>query len=145
MSNISSYAIEDLYVGQSTFFEITLSKSMIDAFVELSGDNSPLHVNLDFATDRGFADRVAHGAIFCSLASRIVGVHLPGSNCLLLSMNFRFHLPSYVDDSFRVKGTIDHISIAANAADILIEITNIITGLTHARGKATVSFTKKLA
>lgn len=143
MSNISNYTIEQLFEGQSVFFEITLTKSLIDAFVEFSGDNSPLHVNSDFAIERGFMDRVAHGAIFCCLASRVIGVYLPGRNCILLGMNFKFHIPSYVNESFRVKGTIVHISVAANAADILIDITNIKSGLIHARGKVTVSFTNK--
>jgi len=141
MSNIANYTIEQLFEGQTAFFEITITKSLIDAFVELSGDASPLHVNSEFAFERGFVDRVAHGAIFCCLASRLIGVHLPGRNCILLGMNFKFHLPSYINDSFRVKGTIAHISIAANAADILIDITNIKSGLIHARGKLTVSFT----
>jgi 3-hydroxybutyryl-CoA dehydratase len=144
MSYIPNYSIEDLCEGQSTFFEITLSKSIIDAFVELSGDISPIHVNLDFAKGRGFPSTVAHGAIFCMLASRLVGIHLPGRNSILLGIDFRFHLPSYVDQSFRVKGTVGYISIGANAVDILIEIINTNTGFTHARGKATVSFTKKI-
>lgn len=41
----------------------------IDAFVELSGDRNPLHTDVGYARDAGFAGRIAHGLLVLSIES----------------------------------------------------------------------------
>jgi acyl dehydratase len=41
----------------------------IDAFVELSGDRNPLHIDDEYARGVGFAGRIAHGLLVLSIES----------------------------------------------------------------------------
>ena len=81
----ATFALDDLIVGQRAQFDAVITGDDVDAFAALSGDASPLHVDSTFAHERGFADRVVHGAHLVALASRLVGMYLPGRNALLLA------------------------------------------------------------
>lgn len=141
MEIVSKLNIAEILEGQSFSFDAALSEEMIDAFSSLTGDISPLHMDRDFARQRGFQDRVVHGALLGGLVSRLVGVHLPGRDCLLHSMTMKYLAPVYADDIVRVTGTAEQISIAAKAMIVQISIMNIISQSIVAKGKVTVGFT----
>lgn len=62
-------------------------------FAELSGDFNPLHVDADYAVRTDFKRPILHGAFSAGLLSRMAGMHLPGRNCLLHSIQLRFVAP----------------------------------------------------
>lgn len=59
-------------------------------FAELSGDWNPLHTDRDYARSSEFGRPILHGAFSAGLISRLAGMHLPGTECLLHSINLRF-------------------------------------------------------
>ena len=63
------------------------------SFAKLSGDWNPLHTDEAHAGDTPYGRPVLHGAFAAGLISRLAGMHLPGSNCLLHSMNLKFVAP----------------------------------------------------
>ncbi len=142
---LSTLTIEDMKQGAGFSFEQRITEDMIDQFTALSGDCSSLHVDSAFARKRGFAKRVAHGALLTALISRLIGVHLPGQNALLLSLNLRFSAPTYGGDEVRVTGAVDQISLATRTVIFKVAIENIATGLQLVAGKAHVAFTQELA
>jgi 3-hydroxybutyryl-CoA dehydratase len=139
--SVASISFEELSAGHEVSFEQTVTAEMIDRFAEISGDVSPLHVDGAFARGRGYPERVAHGALLVSLVSRLVGVHCPGRDALLLSVNLRFHKPVFPDATLRVKGIVDQVSAATRTLVLVISIQNVATGDEHARGKVQVGFT----
>ena len=141
MPTISKFAITDVYEGQSFNFDVAITDAIIDGFAELTGDTSPLHIDDNFAIQRGFKGRVVHGALLCGLVSRLIGVHLPGQDSLLLSMNMKFPMPTYVIDLVQIKGVIDTISLATMAITLKIEIINKQSHSILAKGKLVVGFT----
>ena len=142
MVTFSNFQISDVKEGQVFFFEVSISEKMIDDFATLTGDLSPLHMNRDFALVRGFKDRVVHGALLSGLVSRLVGVHLPGSNCLLHSMNMRYLNPTYAGDHILICGKIDHVSVATKAISVQVIITNINSQTIVSKGKVSLGFTE---
>ena len=143
MKTVSNFTIAELSEGQSFSFDTTISEAMIDAFAMLTGDVSPLHIDHRFATGRGFKGRVVHGALLCGLVSRLIGVHLPGRDCLLHSINMKFPMPTYANDLVRTKGAIEQISFATRAMTLQVEITNVNSQCIAAKGKVTVGFTEE--
>jgi 3-hydroxybutyryl-CoA dehydratase len=141
METVSEFTVNEVYEGQSFSFDVTLSEAMTDSFAHLTGDVSPLHMDQDFATNRGFQGRVVHGALLCGLVSRLIGVHLPGRDCLLHSMNMKYLMPTYINDLIRTKGTIDQVSVAARAMSLQVEIINVKSHLIVAKGKVVIGFT----
>ncbi|HEY3909057.1 MAG TPA: MaoC/PaaZ C-terminal domain-containing protein [Stellaceae bacterium] len=142
-SDAAALALEDLAIGQRYEFETAVADRDIDRFAALSGDVSPLHIDADFARRRGFDDRLVHGAHLVALASRLVGMSLPGRNALLLKLEMSFAAPVAPGTRVRVTGTVEQLSEAVRSAVVGIRITDAGTLAPLARGKATVGFTEE--
>src|SRR3989338_3070916 len=101
---LSSYQITDLREGQEVSFSKKITGQDVDNFSSLSGDNNPLHMDDAFAQSRGFLGRVVHGGLIISYLSKMIGVHLPGQNCLLERMTLNFLSPVYINDTIELSG-----------------------------------------
>lgn len=75
-----------------------LSRSLVDAFIAVSGDSSPVHASDAAAMEYGFQGRVVHGLLLGSLVSGLVGTELPGERGILQNIDLAFRNPCYVDD-----------------------------------------------
>ena len=118
------FAFEDLFVGLSAQFKSKIDGEMISRFAQISGDFNPLHIDADYARRSGFKNQVAHGMLCSSLFSELVGMHLPGENCLLTDISVVFSKPVYVDDEVSVNGSITHLSPAFKSVKIDATIKN---------------------
>jgi 3-hydroxybutyryl-CoA dehydratase len=143
MSEVSCLSLMDIFEGQQVCFDATITEEMIDVFAALTGDINPLHLDQSFARQKGYRARVVHGALLSGLVSRLVGVHLPGKNCLLHSMNMKFLVPVFAGDSLRVTGIVEQLSIAAKAMTIQVVIQNLDSQSFVSKGKVTVGFTEE--
>ncbi|SFK44496.1 MaoC/PaaZ C-terminal domain-containing protein [Falsiroseomonas stagni] len=139
-SEASALQFEDVVPGHRAEITCLMDLDAVDGFAALTGDRSPLHVDAGFATSRGFAGRVAHGALLVGYVSRLIGMVLPGRNALLLGVNMSFVAPVIVGTRVTVAGTVDQVSDAVRSLVLRIEATDE-AGAVVARGKATVGFT----
>ncbi len=138
-----AFDLEDLAVGQHAEFEAVIANDDIDRFAALSGDASPLHVDKAFARNRGYADRVAHGAYLVALASRLVGMYLPGRNALLLAVQVSFVAPALPGARVRVRGEIEQLSDSVRSVVLKLTIHDVADETLLARGRLTVGFTAR--
>ncbi|MBS0547438.1 MAG: MaoC family dehydratase N-terminal domain-containing protein [Proteobacteria bacterium] len=136
-----AFVLEDLTVGQHAEFETVIDGSDIDRFAALSGDASPLHVDKAFARARGYDDRVAHGAYLIALASRLVGMYLPGKNALLLSVQMSFAAPALPRTRVKVRGEIEQMSDSVRSIVLRLTVNEASAGTALARGRLIVGFT----
>jgi acyl dehydratase len=136
-----AFDLEDLTVGQHAEFETVIADGDIDRFATLSGDESPLHVDKAFARNRGYADRVAHGAYLVALASRLVGMYLPGRDALLLAVQVSFVAPALSGVRVRVRGEVEQLSDSVRSVVLKLTIHDIANEALLARGRLTVGFT----
>ncbi len=107
---MNNFSIDTIKVGESASFERTITIEMMDAFLMITGDNNPLHINADYAKSKGFVDRVCYGALTSSMLSTLAGVYLPGEKCLLHSIESKFKLPVYIGDTLLVEGTVSEVN-----------------------------------
>jgi 3-hydroxybutyryl-CoA dehydratase len=117
---VSRHRWQDLSVGMTCTFEVTLTPALLDEFARCTGDASPIHVSNGAARSAGFGARVAHGMLLGGLLSRMVGCHLPGARALLLSSNLRFHKPCLEGDVVRVDAVVENLSEATRAATLSV-------------------------
>ena len=94
--NIATFEIKDLFPGKEFSFEKKISSSDVNIFANLTGDNSPLHMEDDFAQGRGFKSRVVHGCLLVGCISQLVGVYFPGKNSIIQTLNIKFSHPAYI-------------------------------------------------
>ena len=111
LKKIETYQIENLYVGFKKEFYQTIDKLTLDLFTKLSGDENPLHTNPSFAKSYGYQDQVVHGLLTASMYSKLVGMHLPGKNALLQSLDVSFVKPVYLKDKLLVVGEVQSIDL----------------------------------
>jgi 3-hydroxybutyryl-CoA dehydratase len=121
---MNSYRWDELSEGLSHEFEAQLTQSMLTDFLELSGDQNPLHTDTEFARHAGFRDIVAYGMLTSALYSTLVGVYLPGRYCLLQGIDVDFVNPAFLGDHLRVAGSISYLNQAYHRAEVKASIHN---------------------
>ena len=132
---MNEYRFSDIKIGLEEFFQVKIDASKMDKFLDISGDINPLHMDGDYAKDKGFSNRVVYGLLTASFYSTLVGVYLPGKFCVLQGIDIQFSKPVYIDDTLKVSGKVSYI----NEAYKQIEIKAIITNEKHIKvSKATL-------
>ena len=105
-ATISRYTLKDVEEGLRKTFKVNITESMVSEFARITGDYSPMHMDEEYAHKTEFKHRICHGMLVGSFLSRLVGMHLPGENGLLLSYSLKHLLPCYMNQELIVDGTI---------------------------------------
>ena len=84
---------EPLRLGDRASVEHSFSHDDVAAFIRLSGDANPIHLDPEAARAAGFDDVVVHGMLVGSLLSRLLGMRLPGPGTILLGQELRYRRP----------------------------------------------------
>tara|TARA_Y100000588_G_C13379413_1_gene554173 strand:+ start:31 stop:447 length:417 start_codon:yes stop_codon:yes gene_type:complete len=103
---MNDYLYENISVGLVEKFEKKITEEMLSGFKAITGDDNPLHNDLEFAKKRGFHDKVVYGMLTTSLLSTLAGVYLPGKYSLIHSTRIFFHKPVFVGDTITVSGKV---------------------------------------
>jgi len=140
-SEPAAWTLDQIHEGQTYRFETMLSEADVDSFATLTGDMNYIHLKNEFARKRGFDNRLIHGAFLVGLMSRLVGMHLPGRDCLLLELRVKFRAPAYAGDRLLVeeavmqrsgsgKAIVVKIDVSVPAAKRLVATANAVVGFT---------------
>lgn len=92
---------EEINVGDTAFFEKTISESDVYSFAGITGDFNAIHINDEYAKKSLFKKRIAHGLFAGSLFSTVFGMKLPGEGSIYISQEFRFVRPVYIGDTIK--------------------------------------------
>lgn len=103
---VSQYTLKDIEEGLRKTFKVNITESMVNEYARVTGDCSPMHMDEEYARKTEFGHRICHGMLIGSFFSRLVGMHLPGENGLLLSYSCRHPLPCYLNRELIVDGVI---------------------------------------
>ena len=60
---MNHYTLAEMVPGLSEEFTVTVTAEMMDQFKAITGDVSPIHIDADYAKDRGFPGRVVYGML----------------------------------------------------------------------------------
>lgn len=103
---VSQYTLNDIEEGLRKTFKVNITESMVNEYARITGDYSPMHMDEEYARKTEFGHRICHGMLIGSFFSRLVGMHLPGENGLLLSYSCSHPLPCYMNRELIVDGVI---------------------------------------
>lgn len=93
---------QEIEIGQKAEVKHKLSVQDISKFVELTGDDNRLHVDVTYAKETAFKKQVAHGMLGASFISTVIGTKLPGDGALWFSQSLEFLLPVRIGDTITV-------------------------------------------
>lgn len=125
-----AHPLEDLQIGQRVEQEFLVSADMVEAFIRLTGDAAPVHLQQDHAERLGFNGPIAHGLLVASLYSSLLGMRLPGPDSVIMKLSTDMLKPVYPGDRLLLSAAVGRISAAAKAVTL---------GLAAVRGDVTVN------
>lgn len=97
---------EMIQVGDSQTLTKHITEADVRKFVEMTGDDNPLHVDRAYAETTSFKDIVVHGMLGASFISTVIGTRLPGTGALWVSQNMEFLLPVRLGDTLTISATV---------------------------------------
>jgi 3-oxoacyl-[acyl-carrier protein] reductase len=97
---------EAIQVGDTQSLVKTITETDVRKFVEMTGDDNPLHVDRAYAETTAFKDIVVHGMLGASFISTVIGTKLPGTGALWVSQNIEFLLPVRLGDVLTISCTV---------------------------------------
>ena len=121
---MNHYRLADLTPGVTESFTVTNTKEMMAQFYAITGDNSPIHMDADYAAGRGYPGRVVYGMLGASFLSTLAGVYLPGEHCLLHGVDLKFAKPIFIGDTLTVTGVVDEVNDTFREITIKASIVN---------------------
>ena len=74
-----------------------------EKYRNLSGDNSPIHTDLNFCKKNGYKRKLGYAFLLTDALSQIFGMFYPGGNELCLHQTCNFRNPFYVGEKLNIK------------------------------------------
>lgn len=115
---------EEINIGDTASFTRTITEQDIRQFVELTGDDNPLHTDNEFALRTSYKRPVVHGMLTASFISTLVGKYLPGPGALWIAQNFEFCLPVRLNDTLHIHATVLSKHAGQRALTLTMEVKN---------------------
>jgi 3-oxoacyl-[acyl-carrier protein] reductase len=97
---------DTIQIGETQTLIKHITEADVRKFVEMTGDDNPLHVDRAYAETTTFKDIVVHGMLGASFISTVIGTKLPGSGALWVSQNMEFLLPVRLGDVLTISATV---------------------------------------
>ena len=109
MHELHGYYLEDLSVGMSASYAKTVTETDVILFAGISGDDNPVHINEEFASQTRFKGRIVHGMFMAALISSMAGTRLPGPGGIYIDQQLKFKAPVRIGDTVTATGTVIEI------------------------------------
>jgi len=91
--------IRDLKLGHKKVFYLKITEKLHNQFKKFSGDNSPIHTDLNFCKINKYKKKLGYAFLITSALSKIYGVYFPGGNELCLYQSCNFRNPFFINDT----------------------------------------------
>jgi len=131
-------AIESIREGFRSSQRYVISNAVYESFLAASQDRNPLHVDDEFARQRGFPEKVMHGMILNGFISHFVGMHFPAGPVLLQSTSTQFKSPCHLGDEIRIDMTVSQVVESVRVVTMDMVLVNATRDRVAAKAKVQV-------
>ena len=104
---MKDYTLEQIEVGMEESFSVRITEKMMTQFMEITGDQNPLHCDDSYALEKGFAGKVCYGLLTASFLSTLAGMYLPGKRSLIQEVNVKFARPVLPGELLNIMGKVE--------------------------------------
>lgn len=111
-------------LGDSAYFEKTISETDVYQFAGITGDFNPIHINKVQAEQSMFGGRIVHGMLAASLLSTVIGMKMPGEGTIYMEQDCKFVAPIRIGDTIKANVTFSEI---INLEKRIIRLDNNVT------------------
>ncbi len=118
------------------------SQADVEAFAHVTGDDNPLHLDAEFASQTPFKRPIIHGMLGASVFTKILGTQFPGHGSVYLKQTLDFLRPMFVDTDYEAVFTVVSTNPDKHIAEVSTDIKDAQTGKVTTRGVATLMYKK---
>ncbi|PZC44063.1 MAG: 3-hydroxybutyryl-CoA dehydratase [Chloroflexi bacterium] len=88
-------------VGAAASITKTITLEDVESFAKISGDDQPVHISPDYASNTRFGGQIAHGTILIGLISAILGNVMAGNDytVIFLGQSCKWISPVKLNDT----------------------------------------------
>lgn len=122
--HMNRYSFDEINIGLTESFKITITGEMMKKFMEITGDVNPLHTDKEYAGSKGFNKEVVYGMLTSSFLSTLAGVYLPGEHSLIQSVQVLMKKPVFIGDEITVTGEVTDKFPAGKRITLKVTILN---------------------
>jgi acyl dehydratase len=94
---------ESLSIGDSFSVDRTLTAEDVRTFADLTGDDNPIHLDEDYASETRFGTPIVHGVLLMGIISKVLGRDFPGPGSVAVGISCRFLRPVPVGSTIKVE------------------------------------------
>ena len=131
--------IDDNYEHHFSF-----TQDQVDKFIEISGDDNPIHYDTSYAAQTIFKKPIIHGIFTASVFSKVIGTIFPGNGSIYMSQQVDFLRPMYCDEVYIAFFKVLSIDEKRHTAEIETLIKNKETNKITVKGLAKVMNKEKI-
>jgi acyl dehydratase len=124
--------------GQKWAINRRFSQEEVLLFARLSGDNNPLHHDLEFCKTTIFKQPICHGMLGASLFSNLLGNNIKGS--IYISQTLKFLRPVYIDEDIQAILIIRDIMPEKRRLALITQVTKIDKNELAIDGEAIIKY-----
>jgi 3-hydroxybutyryl-CoA dehydratase len=121
---MQDYLLQNVEVGLTHSFEVEITESHMQKFLDISGDNNPIHIDSEYAKSKGMKDRVVYGMLTSAFYSTLVGVYIPGKYALLHSIEVGLIKPVFIGDKLIIEGVVSSVNKLFHQIEVKASIRN---------------------
>lgn len=123
--------------GDAFCIDYTITPKIYQGFIDLFGDNNPLHTDVRFAQQHGFPSEVMHGNMLGGFLSHFVGECLPVKNVIIHSQALHFLHPCHLHDTLKFRAVVQDVFESVQVVEFDFSFCNG-KGTKVAKGKVNV-------
>lgn len=138
MHYATDYSFNEIEVNSKFSYIYTTNETVYHALINVFHDESPIHIDEEYAKAAGFTGRVMHGAILQGFLSHFIGMHFPGKRSLILSVNLNYRRPSYLGDKIQLNACVKQKVETGQVVVLEVKFLNIESQEVLASGKVQV-------
>lgn len=126
--------------GDKYTLNYLVDERVYESFINLFNDKNPLHTNTEYATGKGFKERVMHGNILNGFLSHFIGEGLPTKDVIIHSQQISFSNPVYLHDALTLEAEVEDVYESVKAVVFKFHFKNAEGGKV-AKGKIQIGLT----
>lgn len=114
----------ELLLNQNFVHIFDVDAKVYNGFKEIFNDYNPLHIDSEYASAKGFKEKVMYGNILNGFLSFFVGELLPTQNVMILSQTINYKKPVYLNDVLQFDASVSDQSEAVKVNVISFKFRN---------------------
>jgi len=99
LKKTNRFTINNISKDMKIILKKKMDKKYFDLSIKNLNDSAPIHKSDQWAQRLGLKKKIFPGFAVTSPFSKLIGMYLPGKNCVIMNIDFKFKKPTFINDN----------------------------------------------